>query len=669
MITLQELGIPRKKQDILKELQIDSVVDLITHYPFRYDIVETKSFEQWQAQEKVYFEAQILSPLKTQFFKAYRSITKFQVAYEEEVIEVSIFNRHYLKLPLDHTTVTIAGRYDGNHKVVASNVIFKPIEQQLGIHPIYNTKSGVSQKDLASYIKKAIDALQGKIIDVIPDPLLEKYKMAPKEDAIRYIHFPSNQEELKQGLRHLKYEEFLKFHITMLSIKKEETQLIKGKKKRFDMVKLQEKITDLPFALTDGQTQALEEILTDLQEDTLMYRLLQGDVGCGKTIVAGLSMYAVVLAGQQACMMAPTEILAKQHADSLSKLFPDCRIALLCASLKSQEKKEVLQQIASHTCDMIVGTHALFQENVTYANLGLVIADEQHRFGVEQRRRLREKGQLVDFLLMSATPIPRTLALSLYGDMSVSTIAELPKGRQPVITRVIQENTMASILPDIMELLDRSQQCYVICPMISESETMDLKHAHGIYQSMKKVLGRKYQLGLLHGKMTSEEKEDVMTKFQQGTIQILVSTTVVEVGVNVPAANCMVIYDANRFGLSQLHQLRGRVGRGSEQGYCYLLCPSKSKEALERLQVLEQVRDGFEIAREDLRLRGPGEILGKRQSGASGFVLGDIMIDSKMLEIAREDAIEITKQWDRKEYYNLRTWLLRIQQEQIHYID
>ena len=669
MITLQELGIPRKKQEILRELQIDSVVDLLTHYPFRYDIIETLPFSEWQPLEKVCFEAKAASPLKTQFFKAYRSVTKFRVLYEEEIIEVAIFNRHYLKLPAEEATVTIVGRYEGNHKVVASNINFKSIEEQLGIHPIYNTKSGVSQRDLTMYIRKALQALQGKIVDVVPANLLEKYKMVHKEEAIKWIHFPETQEDLKQGLRHLKYEEFLKFHITMLSIKKEETQLIKGKAKAVNSAAFAKKLQSLPFALTNGQQEALQEIMSDLQDDTLMYRLLQGDVGCGKTIVAGLAMYATVLAGQQACMMAPTEILAKQHAISLAELFPDCRIALLCASLKSQEKKEVLQQIASHNCDMIVGTHALFQENVVYANLGLVIADEQHRFGVEQRRKLREKGQLVDFLLMSATPIPRTLALSLYGDMSVSTISELPKGRQPVITKVIKENTMASILPEIMELLDQNQQCYVICPMISESETMDLKHAQGIYASMKKVLGRKYQLGLLHGKMTSEEKEEIMAQFQTGQIQILVSTTVVEVGVNVPSANCMVIYDANRFGLSQLHQLRGRVGRGSEQGYCYLLCPSKNKEAMERLEVLERVRDGFEIAREDLRLRGPGEILGKRQSGASGFVLGDIMIDSKMLEIAREDAVEITKEWDRSEYQTLRKWLAHIQQSHIHYID
>lgn len=669
MLTLQDLNISKHKQAILQDMDIDSVVGLLTHYPFRYEINTQIPYADWQIGEKVSFEAELLSAFKTNFFGRYQSRTTFEASYDEALIQVTIFNRHYLKKP-DHTDrVTVIGKYEGNDKVTALSVNFKPIAEQLGIHPVYNTKSGLSQKDIQTYMKRALAGMKDKIIDVIPVSLREKYQMIDKATAMQFIHFPNSNDDLKQGLRHLKYEEFLKFHLVMQSIKQESTQVITGKQKHFDRSMVNQKIAQLPYALTQGQSKALEEILSDLSSDTLMYRLLQGDVGCGKTIVAGLAMYATVLAGEQACIMAPTEILAKQHVITLHELFPEVQIQLLCAGMKSSDKKEALQNIANHKAQMIVGTHALFQEAVHYPKLGLVIADEQHRFGVEQRRRLKDKGHLADFLLMSATPIPRTLAMSLYGDMNVSTIPELPKGRQPVITKVIQENTMQSILDQVMDLLSDHQQCYVICPMIAESEVMDLKHAQGIYHAMKKVLGKRFRVGLLHGKMNNEDKEDIMHQFASQQIDILVSTTVVEVGVNVPTANIMVIYDANRFGLSQLHQLRGRVGRGKDQGYCFLLCKPTNKEAIDRLLVLEQTTDGFEIAKEDLKLRGPGEILGKKQSGVSGFVLGDIMIDHKMLEYARQDAIAILKDFQNPENQSIRTWLQLKKSENITYID
>ncbi len=335
--------------------------------------------------------------------------------------------------------------------------------------------------------------------------------------------------------------------------------------------------------------------------------------------------------------------MAKQHADSLKTLFKDfeVRVDVLYSSLKTNEKNDVLQRLKNNEIDILVGTHALFQEDVKFHDLGMVVADEQHRFGVGQRRKLIEKGDKVDFLLMSATPIPRTLALSLYGDMDVSTIQELPKGRMPITTKLIRSSSMASVLPEILRLIDEGNQCYVVCPAIEKNEETNVKNVTEIYEGMKATLGKKYTLGLLHGKMNTQEKDQVMETFKKQETQILVSTTVIEVGVDVPSANIMVIYDAHRFGLSQIHQLRGRVGRGTQKGWCYLLSPTKEEDSIRRLKILEQISDGFEISKADLALRGPGDILGTRQSGIPGFILGDVIQDANILEVARDDAYHV----------------------------
>ncbi|MBQ9987145.1 MAG: ATP-dependent DNA helicase RecG, partial [Erysipelotrichales bacterium] len=518
-------------------------------------------------------------------------------------------------------------------------------------------KDGITQSELTKYIQKAITLYGKKIVDVIPQRYLEQYRLISKEQAIQAIHFPKSKELLEQALRHLKYEEFLKFHISMQVGRAQVSEYSHKETRHFDQEKIEHFISQLPYTLSNDQQKAIIEILEDIQRPQVMYRLLQGDVGCGKTVVAQVAMYATVLSGYQAVIMAPTEILAKQHYESFCKQFPKLHITLLCGSLKSKERKVALEEIASGHSQMIIGTHALFQEDVLYANLGLVITDEQHRFGVEQRRRLMRKGDAVDLLLMSATPIPRTLAISLYGDLDVSTINELPSGRKRTITKVIPHNSMSYILEDIITYLQQGTQIYVITPLVEESDSLNAKHAQGIYESLSKVLALYGKVGLLHGKMNNEEKDNVMNAFVHNEIQVLVSTTVVEVGVNVGNANVMVIYDAERFGLSQLHQLRGRVGRANQQGVCYLLSNSQDPLAKKRLKLMEKTHDGFEIANEDLRLRGSGDILGKRQSGANGFILGDIVVDHKILEVARKDAIEIMKNFEDPEYRMLRIWL------------
>ena len=431
----------------------------------------------------------------------------------------------------------------------------------------------------------------------------------------------------------------------MQALKVQEKEVVHGHEKRFDNEEVMDLQKTLAFSLTEDQIKTIEEILADLKSDHIMYRMVQGDVGCGKTLVAAFGMYACVLAHKQAAFLAPTEILAKQHGNNLKKIFHDyeIQVEVLYASLKTQEKKDILERLARNEIDILVGTHALFQEGVEFHDLGMVVADEQHRFGVAQRKKMLEKGDKVDFLLMSATPIPRTLAISLYGDMDVSTIQTLPSGRQKITTKLVHARSMSSILDFVLEKIDEGNQCYVVCPAIEKNEDYEMRNVTDIYQGMQASLGRRYQIGLLHGKMSAQEKDAVMKAFVEGDLQILVSTTVIEVGVDVANANIMVIYDAHRFGLSQIHQLRGRVGRGSQPGYCFLLSDSKDPDSLQRLKVCEKTNDGFVIARYDLALRGPGDILGTRQSGVPGFILGDVIQDANILEVAREDAQALLK--------------------------
>jgi ATP-dependent DNA helicase RecG len=399
-----------------------------------------------------------------------------------------------------------------------------------------------------------------------------------------------------------------------------------------------------------------------------MYRLLQGDVGSGKTLVAALGLYATFLSGKQGALLAPTEILAKQHYKSLKTLFrpTNVKIEVLYSALSTLKKKDLLDKLVNKEIDILVGTHAILQDNVVFNDLGMVVADEQHRFGVKQREKLREKGDKVDFLLMSATPIPRTLAMILYGDMDISTIETMPKGRKPVKTYLINENSFMSVIDEIEEKLALNEQIYIICAAIEESENFEARNTVDIYNNLKEYFDGRYNVGLLHGKMKSEEKEDVMEEFSKNKIQILISTTVIEVGVNVVNATVMIIYDAHRYGLSQLHQLRGRIQRGNKEGICYLLTDSKDEESLNRLNVLLKSNNGFEISAEDLRLRGPGDILGTRQSGVPGFILGDIFKDTKIINQSRIDAKEIIENKDKPD--NNR-FIKLIEKESTSYMD
>lgn len=640
MTDIKLLKTTSRRLEILASMNITTLEDLIYQYPYRYEVIEEKY--PTDEDEHLIIEATVISPVKI-FFKGKMSRMSFEV--EDKYLQhfqVSIFNRHFLRQHLKlGTTITIIGKCV-NHRITASDIKIKPLQDISGIYPVYSLKEGITQKSFRQYVKKALSLLNHEFDDFIPEKYRIQHHLIRKESALYCIHFPENKKDVQEALKYLKYEEFLKFQLTMQLMKQQRTQEM-GIAKDFDVTQLQSLILSLPFALTKDQQTAIKEIVEDLKSPQMMYRFLQGDVGSGKTVVSSVALYANYLAGYQGALMAPTEILATQHYQTLSRFFEntDVRIELLTGSLSLKEKERVYQAIQSGEADIVVGTHALFQKKVVYHNLGFVITDEQHRFGVMQRKALKNKGQQVDFLIMSATPIPRTLAISMYGDMDVSTIKTMPQGRLPVKTQYIHSSSMKPILKHLKSYLAQGGQCYVICPLVEDSENLEAKSASQIAEAMQKYFQTQYNVGLLHGQMKEDEKEKVMNGFLNNTIQILVSTTVVEVGVDVKNANMMVIYNAERFGMSQLHQLRGRIGRGQEQAYCYLMSSSSSKEAIERLKYLEKSHDGFEISLYDLKLRGPGEVLGQRQSGLPTFLVADIMKDFPILSIARKDADEI----------------------------
>ena len=632
-----------KKIEALKVMGIETVEDLLSHYPFRYENHEQVSIEKWNVNDKIFTTGVICSAARVIRFGGNKSVTRFNIIIEEEEFICSIFNRPWKNAFPQGKQITLQGIYQGSNRITLLSCNSEPIENQLGLQPVYSTNQSLTQKDWIKLMNKALNAYLDKIEDRIPDIYKNKYQLLNRKEAIYFIHKPKNQFALKQALRTLKYEEFLIFQCCM-QIRRNENMNHLGVQKSFDRNEVYDIVRNLSFELTNDQKKSIEEILNDLQSSKCMMRLLQGDVGCGKTLVAAISAYACVCAHKQVAFMAPTEILAKQHVASLNKLFEgfDVNVQLYCSSLKKSEKIQILEDLKENRIHILVGTHALFQEDVIYYDLGLVITDEQHRFGVEQRRKLLNKGNKVDVLLMSATPIPRTLATSLYGDLDVSTIEEYPKGRNQIITQYIASKSMKPILNEVLEKIDEKEQCYVVCPSIEENEDYKMSSVVSIYEGMCKVL-KNHRIGLLHGQMSPDKKDEVMEKFLRHELDILVSTTVIEVGVDVKNANIMVIYDAHRFGLSQIHQLRGRVGRGSHQGYCYLLSDSKDEESIKRLKKLEECHDGFELSRFDLLLRGPGDILGKRQSGLPSFILGDFVQDEKIIQSARIDAIDIIK--------------------------
>ena len=640
-------GIGPKSAEKYKKLGIETVEDLLLYFPFRYEDFKSKNVLDLEDGEKAVVSGLVATPANVQYYGYKRNRLRFTIKQGELVLAVSFFNQPYLadKIELGQT-VAVFGKWDKAKGALTGMKLLAQVEDDL--QPVYRLAQGVSQSALVKVIKTAFEAGLDQLLEEnLPQALMDKYQLLSRRQAIRAMHFPKDLKEYKQALRRVKFEELLFFQLQLQVLKEENRSVGQGIVLDWDEKKLKALQASLPFALTEAQERSLKEILADMRSPYHMNRLLQGDVGSGKTVVAGLAMYAAVTAGKQAALMVPTEILAEQHLQSLTSLFPNLRILLLTGSLKAAERRERLASIEAGEVDLIVGTHALIQEGVHFHDLGLVIIDEQHRFGVAQRRILREKGQNPDVLMMTATPIPRTLAITAFGDMDVSIIDQMPAGRKEIITRWVKHQQLNLVLDWLVKEIQKGSQAYVISPLIEESEALDLKNAIALEEELIAYFGDRARIALLHGKMKGEEKEAIMQAFKQGEIDLLVSTTVIEVGVNVPNATVMIIMDADRFGLSQLHQLRGRVGRGDKQSYAVLVANPKTESGKRRMKIMTETTNGFVLAEEDLKLRGSGEIFGTRQSGIPEFQVANLIEDYPILEEARKVAVQVvtTPKW------------------------
>lgn len=662
-IKIEEIkGISKNMIEKIHNQDIYTVYDLLYYFPYRYENYEVVNLERSLDNEKVTVVGVVISDPVFSFIRRNLSRLTFNIAVNNLVVKVVAFNRDFLRNQLYRgLEVTITGKYE-KHKgqITAQKIFLKPLESDK-LDPVYSLKD-LQKTYFQKLILKAIEQYQMDIDDDIPLVLLRKYRLIDSRSLIQFAHFPQNHEQIRQVMRRVKYEELLKFQLKIMYLKKREHKHFQKPPKCFNDNDINNFINRLPFTLTNDQINVTKEILSDLNQSYLMNRLVQGDVGSGKTIVAIIALYANYLSQYQGCLMAPTEILAEQHYKYLKEIFKDYQIniELLTSSITGKTRNEILTNLEKGAIDIIVGTHALISEGVNFHKLGFIIIDEQHRFGVNQRKVLREKGENCDALFLSATPIPRTLALTAFGDMDVSTIKEMPKGRKAIKTYLINSKLENRLMEFINKVIEEKQQVYIITPLIEESENMDLENAINVYEKFKKLFFGKYEVGLLHGKMSIDQKDKVMHAFLTNKIQILVSTTVVEVGVNVLNATLMIIIDAHRFGLAQLHQLRGRVGRSDKQSYCILVSDYENDKAKERLEILTKTNNGFEIAEEDLRLRGPGDFFGIRQSGLPEFKMADLVNDYAILEVARDDAkmlIESNEIFTNPEYYALRDYL------------
>ena len=624
-------GIGESKIKLLEKLNITNTEELLTYYPFRYNIIKRTDVKNLQDEDKIIIDGIIETNPNIFYFTRKKDKMTFKLNTGDKLLNIIIFNRGFLKSKLNiGTTITIIGKYEKrNNNVVASEIRLEKLSETPSIEPVYHITNGITGKQINQLINKTINT---KINDYIPDYINEKYKLPNKEETIKEIHNPTNIEKLKKARAKLKYEELFMFMLKINYLKNKNHK--EGLKKIIDYNKILELINNLPFELTRDQLKSVKEIYEDMLSTKQMNRLLQGDVGSGKTIVSFISLYMNYLAGYQGSLMAPTEILAIQHYNNIKNILPNLKIALLTGKTKAKEKKEILEKLKNNEIDILIGTHSLISENVIYNNLGLVITDEQHRFGVNQRANLKNKGINPDILYMSATPIPRTYALTIYGDMDVSIIKTMPSGRVEVKTLLKKDTEIREVLELMYKELKNNHQIYVIAPLIETTEESEMENVYALEEKMNKAFGKLYKVGILHGKMNNKEKDEIMNKFKDNEIQILVSTTVIEVGIDVKNATVITIFDSYRFGLSALHQLRGRVGRSSLQSYCILI---SSKET-ERLNVLTKTTDGFKISEEDFKLRGSGDLFGIRQSGDMNFKLADIKNDYNILLKAKEDS-------------------------------
>lgn len=643
-------GVGEKTARLYNKLGIFTVDDLIRHYPRKYlDYSNTVSVKDAPPDTPVFIKATMITPVKESMIRKGLTLYKCNFSDGETVIRVTIFNNKYLAKALRTFDDYIL--YGKVEKTFTSASMSSPqIERadKAEVHPVYPTTEKLSVKAISNSVRNAL-ALVGKIPETLSDDILKKYDLVSLDFATRQIHFPTDEKNVEPARHRLIFDELLTLQLGLLKLKEKD---VKGNSCKIKKDFTNEFYSLLPFTPTGAQQRAVADCIEDMQSDRMMNRLIQGDVGSGKTAVAGAVIYTVIKNGAQAALMAPTEILATQHFESFKKLFAstDVRVALLTGSVKAGEKKEIKRALCNGEIDLIVGTHALIQNDVEFENLGLVCTDEQHRFGVQQRANLAMKGDNPHLMVMSATPIPRTLGLIIYGDLDISLLDELPPGRQEIRTDVVTSAYHKRIYKFIRDAVDRGEQAYIVCSLVDEGES-DLISAKEYADNLAKNEFVGYSVGLLHGKMKPAEKDRVMQSFAEGETQILVSTTVVEVGVDVPNATVMLIENADRFGLSQLHQLRGRVGRGKNKSYCILVSDNKSDFSRERLQVMKHTSNGFDIADYDLKSRGPGDFFGKRQHGLPDLKIADMLEDTETLRQCRECALKMLESDPRLDGY------------------
>lgn len=639
-------GIGPKSLLALKALNLYTKDDVINYFPYRYNVYTPVKLRECSEGDTCTITGYVESAAKVFFIR--KNLNKLSFAFNtgSELVNVTIFNRAYLKPNIRiKSYISVIGKYNRkSNTFMASDIKLTPITKTV-IEPVYHLNQGIKR----SNFKKLVDEILDNTVEIksnVPDYLIEKYNFINKKEAVTNVHKPKDINSLKKADLHLIYEELFNFMLKVSYLKEKNASDGKFNIKSFDEDKVNNFISSLPFNLTDGQMQAVSDIKGDFLSKKKMNRLILGDVGSGKTIVSFIALYMNMLAGYQGVLMAPTEILAVQHFNNMKSLFGDkLKIQLLTSSTKKGERNKILQNLKNGETQVLIGTHSLLNDELVYNNLGLVITDEQHRFGVNQRQILQEKGKDVDVLYMSATPIPRTLALTIYGDMDITEIRTKPGGRKEIITKIFKNSELKNVLEKMLDEIKAGHQIYVVAPLIDDEEDEKM-NVTSLKDKFDVAFNGMVPTGLLHGKMKPYQKDEVMNSFKNGDTKILISTTVIEVGVDVKNATMMVIFNAERFGLATLHQLRGRVGRNDMQSYCYLI----SDYDAERLKVLEQSNDGFYISEQDFKLRGGGDIFGVRQSGEQSFKIANLNRDYKILMQCKSDAEEFLKSKNLDDY-------------------
>jgi ATP-dependent DNA helicase RecG len=635
-------GVGPKTAELFEKLKIYTIDDLLRFYPRNYlSYEEPVDISEADIGKRVAIKAQIQSYVDIKRVRSLKLVT-CTVKDMTGSVKLTWFNSTFLKqmFHIGQTYVFVGVLSRRNYQLTMEHPEYYTVEQYdkliESLQPVYPLTEGLTNKMVTKSVKSALPLVE-ELADDVPEVVRQRFSLLPLKDAVKGVHFPENMEHLSQCHSRLVFDEFFWFLVHMRQMRehtlREENQFVIR-----DFSAAQEFMDELPFSLTGGQKKAVEEMKRDLSGTTVMNRLVQGDVGSGKTVVAEIAMLSVVKNGYQAAFMAPTEVLAMQHFEGVTRDLAKfgVRVALLCGSTKLSEKRKIYEALAAGEIDILVGTHALIQDKVVYHNLALVITDEQHRFGVRQREKLSMKGQEPHVLVMSATPIPRTLAIIMYGDLDISVIKDMPANRKPIKNCVVGPKYRKTAYKFMQEQIGEGHQIYVICPMVEASENVEAENVIEYRESLLEIFPDGVHISCLHGKMSPDEKNEIMKDFAEGKIDILVSTTVIEVGINNPNATVMMIENAEKFGLAQLHQLRGRVGRGDAQSYCIMLCASDKQEALDRLNILNTSNDGFYIANEDLKMRGPGDFFGVRQSGDMLFQLGDIYNHAEVLKQANE---------------------------------